>query len=135
MKLKFFLLTILLTISITGFSQEPIDKSLLSNNWMVYSLIHPSNPGKKVSRLEMKKEPKADFIINAAGEYNVRFDNIGEGTWRLEENFLIFWGQDSERPKIEAVYKIEELQTEKLVLKLLWMTKHYDWEIELVPFN
>ncbi|MDA9161341.1 hypothetical protein N9O13_03010 [Crocinitomicaceae bacterium] len=138
MSIKHLLFGLLLLAYSNAYSQSTIDKNILSNNWMIYSIIHPSQPDVKRTRLEMKMDPKADFILTSTGNYDVSFENIGKGTWRLEDNILIFWGKDLDppyRPKIEAVYKIMSLEKERLTLKLLWMTKHYDWEIELVPFN
>ena len=132
---------ILLTISLIMFvgfnllSQTNLTKESLTRNWMVWSVKLPQQAQK--TRAELNQEPKADFVINQDGSYHIKFEHIGKGTWRLEDDFIMFWSEKTESKKttLELLVKVKKGKDEELILKLFSPTKHYDWEITLVPFN
>ena len=123
--------------SVSLFAQSQFDKADISKNWMLWSIESPQTKGQEMTRTELGKSPKADFIIKADGTYDIRFENIGKGTWRLEDGYLVLWGTDPEtiNARIELLAKITSLQEESMTLQFITQTKHYDWKVKLVPFN
>ena len=135
MKTTLLILTIFLSTVL--FSQEKNLKEQITNNWMWWSVSNARTDFKSVTRVDDNKEPRPDFVISNDGTYNIPFENIGKGTWRLEGNYIFLWGEDfqSKRTVLKAVLRVNEVNEDKMILTLLSQTKTFDWEIELVPFN
>lgn len=139
MKLKFLIISVLLSFALFSQEESKTDlKDQISKNWMYWSVSNAKTNYEPVTRIEEgRNEPSADFIISDDGTYNIRFENIGKGTWRLEGDYLILYGKDHDtgRIKLEAIFEVESVSKDKMVLTLISPTKAYDWELVLVPFN
>lgn len=135
MKATLLLLAIFLSAPI--FSQEKELKEQVINNWMWWSVSNAKTDFKPVTRVDENKQPRPDFIISSDGTYNIPFENIGKGTWRLEDNYILLWGEDmqSKRTTLRGMFRIDEVNKEKMTITLFSQTKMFDWKIELVPFN
>ncbi len=134
MKNKLFIIALALLSTFYANAQTKFTKENICKNWMVVS-FKPPTATQSYPR-ESRKTPEADFIINSDGSYNLKFDGQSSGTWRQEGDVILFWEKkEGGEAKIIFATKIKECTENKMIMTFLYVTKYYDGEIELVPFN
>ncbi len=130
---------IIFSLSFLVFTESfgQINKDDICKNWMVWSVKSPMTKNQEMTRQEMSKPPSIDFIIKNEGTYDIQFENIGTGTWRIEDSFIIFFKKDNKTERIEMnlLLKIISVDNDGMTLQLISPTKSYDWIIKLVPYN